>query len=130
MSIWTHIAGVIRLDTLPSFKTKSAIARVKEIFNKNVPWGSEGPLEFTVQEIRSHINILWCNVIFHGDLRDYDNIDEVEKWIRESCKACVDQLKCIIRQAIIQIEVEYEGSALLLYSSRGWKRMCLKWKGG
>jgi len=126
MSIWTHVAGVIRIDGFNS-KTKEDFEKIlgKEInweddwddlrlkYNKFLPNGSEGSLNFTVWE-NPEENSLDCNTItIFGDLRDYDNIKEIEEWFKE----ILYNSGLMIRQAIIAIECEDGRNKIVHYGS-------------
>lgn len=122
MSNWTHISAIVRLDNMllamimpeklkavnvirdlhgqkPIDPVQEAIDNVLEHFNKEVPTGSEGPLnialhvwptseDFDLAGGTTHLfkgSMYWADIIISGDLRDFDDPFEVEDWLRERC---------------------------------------------
>lgn len=115
MSIWTHVAAVVRID---DFQTPNG-TNYKDYFGKEIhfgdgveawndyhkhpedylPCGSEGSLSSSIW-VNPHTNHLDAyTVTIFGDLRDYSATEEILEWFKE-------KLKCIpmIRQAVITIE--------------------------
>ena len=104
MSQWTHVAGCIRIDDLDSIMYgTSAMSRIAEAFKVYpLPEGSEGPLQVRIIETREHESSLsWGLAYVWGDLRDYDNAQEVFAWAEEVC----EQLS--VRQCAILVDVEF-----------------------
>lgn len=131
MSVWTHIAGVIRIDDLrleehPHEEIVEKIDSVigkeclwsspKEIWEdavanptKYMPMGSEGSLQKSI----------WINpdpscaaayvVSIWGDLRDFDNVEEIKEWFNSICG------KMWVRNAVITIECEDGNSDVVVY---------------
>ena len=109
MSTWTHVAAVIRIDCLRlsglpgnnidlGFPVKfgDPPERWKQC---TVPCGSEGSLEHFVHE-NPHKNDTAAYVVtIWGDLRDYDNVDEIIKYLN---RVTSDQM---IRQGTAEIRV-------------------------
>jgi len=93
--------------------------QVEAIFRRNTPSGSEGPLRFMVEETGEPRNsVVWANVVLYGDLRDFGSDEDtcrLMEWIRRSCKACEKELKCLLREAVIQIDVEGKQTFILSY---------------
>jgi len=110
MSQWTHVAGVIRydaLDILPNrefapFHPKDVLGRQsywddQELGDSFLPHGSEGSLHYHVVDTHHEhdsCSLSAFQVIFWGDLRDYDNFDGIiqyfnrivtDAWIRAGC---------------------------------------------
>lgn len=129
MSKWTHVAGIIRIDSFrfDEKTTEEEVSRIKESLGKiltykdlynckigdnletNVPMGSEGTLEYTI-----HINpeiscVSSYTVSIFGDLRDYAESEEIIQWFDCMCS------KFLIRQAVIQIDVEGEDTIIHKY---------------
>lgn len=109
MSVWTHIAGVIRVDCIrciskPDFN-KIFVRCLWDENNKdcNMPMGSEGSLDFRVIENPDKDSLAAYTVVVFGDLRDFGvaNIPEIEDWWNKVLEQCG-----MIRQAILQIQPE------------------------
>lgn len=109
MSVWTHVAGVIRVDCLrcigePEFN-KIFIKSLWGEHNSdcNMPSGSEGSLDFRVIENPDKDAIAAYTVVIFGDLRDFgvDDIHKIEDWWDNVLEECG-----MIRQAILQIQPE------------------------
>jgi len=107
MSIWTHVCGIIRIDSVPKMD-KLWIKEIKEKlggYNSPVktPTGSEGDkIEYKI-EIVGEKNSLNRGIIYiWGDLRDFDvtNFQEIRDWLDR-----IDELSnCWIRQGVVRIE--------------------------
>ena len=109
MSQWTHVAGIIRLDSMganiiradTSFKNgmiKEAVAKVlgktcdfesgdKAWSQCGVPMGSEGSLQYRVHpnsEEDTH-SLNWGYVAIWGDLRDFgmESVLKIQEWFQE-----------------------------------------------
>lgn len=120
MSMWTHVAGVIRVDAIrgllptPDFKK----IFIKSLWNQrnkncNMPMGSEGSLDFRIIENPYKASIAAYTVVIFGDLRDFgeENVHEIEEWWNRVLKECG-----MIRQAVLQIQPEYGQEVILRYS--------------
>jgi hypothetical protein len=122
MSTWTHINGSIRIDALQEFepieeieKCFGKILRFEDMRNKNsgttLPCGSEGSLEYKIlvnpkkNDMAAYVVVIW------GDLRDYDNAEEVKVWF----KNIIYNSGFLIRQAVLQVEVESEKSEVIVF---------------
>ena len=109
MSIWTHVCGLIRFDAVPIVDLPSP-EEIRRIFYTRVPYGSEGPLIIEVVRLGPNVSnphpnifvfdVLYANVYIYGDLRDFDDMEYIANWVKESCKKCVDR-HLIIRQAVV-----------------------------
>ena len=117
MSIWTHINGNIRVNGLDGL-TKDV--NIKEILGEIVnyesnkvettlPCGSEGSLEYLIWNNPDKGSIIRNNISIFGDLRDYDNSDEIEKWFKEVCS------KLWIRNAVLEVEIESAHHFILIH---------------
>lgn len=67
--------------------------------NTTLPCGSEGSIEYRIISNEDLSNIAAYNIPIWGDLRDYDSVDEIEKWFRDVCS------KLDVRDAVIEIVV-------------------------
>ena len=118
MSQWTHIAGLIRVDDLvlsPLDNPKEKIARAfgntakyessKETWDKcNVPYGSEGSVQYQIERTGSNNELAWGVVFIWGDLRNYSGANEIYDWLVNACK------DLMIRSCIVKIDIEYVSS--------------------
>lgn len=130
MSVWTHVSGNIRIDWLflGSESEEDAVNQIRESFGDtvtfdtlgliscSVPCGSEGSLQYKVVINEGSNSISFCNVVIWGDLRDYDDYQEIFDWIKDSCK------KFMVRGCAVSIEIEYD-STYLVYGSYGAIKM-------
>ena len=129
MSIWTHVAGVIRLDSLHCME--DITPQIKKLFNTwefesplseiekcNVPDGSEGSLQIEIWENPDKSCSASHNIYIFGDLRDYGKDDKKKfiAWWKKTIKNCRKIKNCFgIRNAVINIEFE-DGDYLVLDS--------------
>ena len=115
MSTWTHINGSIRIDGIPMLQqeiaTKENVQKIigntcsfeddEIVWDKcTVPCGSEGSLQYEVVKAGDGLT-LWTVCVF-GDLRDYDDLEEVTGWFNKITK----ESGLMIRSAILEIGVE------------------------
>ena len=122
MSIWTHVAGVIRIDDfrlkghIPDFDELIGIeCRWNDSFSvwdeqeahpeKFLPMGSEGSLQKTIWINPNTSSLAAYTVTIFGDLRDYEDPDKIIEWFKNKCKT-IENIY-IIRQATITAETEY-----------------------
>lgn len=117
MSVWTHVAAVFRIDGIQEFGKPN----FEEIFGKQCLWndsgavwedacknpekylpmGSEGTLETSVWVNPRGNELAAYTVTVFGDLRDFNDIEFVEKWFDNSCRKAEN-----VRQAVVTIECE------------------------
>lgn len=131
MSVWTHVSGTIRLD---AFRLNMADSLTKDDFDKifiqstwdnynencNMPCGSEGSIEYSVKisDKLNHISNSYV-LTFTGDLRRYDNIDEIVNWWK-SIPSLIKKLQdetgkiCYIRDGSMIAYTEFTSEATLL----------------
>lgn len=114
MSTWTHVAGIVRYDSLLADRKSvlHTIRYIEDMFH-DAPSGSEGGLAFDVipmfehdqksQGVIVHGPYL-ANAIISGDLRDFgpDDWPQLEAWFDKVSDA--DEPDLNIRQAILLIE--------------------------
>lgn len=121
MSIWTHVAGVVRIDAIrfdpndiPDFDAifgrewtfddmwDDEPAYIDSIENPDafMPCGSEGSLEKSVWINPDRSSMASYVVTIFGDLRDYDSPVSIIEWFKKCCG------KVMVRQAIITVETE------------------------
>jgi hypothetical protein len=110
MSIWTHVVGCVRVDGLPGIVPKCTKEAIRETIGpmslfddwndkSKLPSGSEGSLHYEI--IEYDFGLPWIAIPFWGDLRDFDNPDEIKKWWSE----LLPKLG-MIRDAVLRVEVE------------------------
>ena len=125
MSIWTHVAGMIRVDhnffnieeddKSIEYKTQQALSKIfiSSLYNKynakcNMPNGSEDSLQFKVilRDYPNSVNV--AQIAFWGDLRDYD-YDKAKKefkpWLKKVIKK-LERNKLNIRQLSFLVSPE------------------------
>ena len=124
MSNWTHVAGIIRVNSLRQTgdTEQQAKERMLKIFGKSfgfedvdafddaeinpndyLPFGSEGSLDIDIWINPEISSIAAYTISIFGDLRDYDNPDEIVSWFKRKC----NQLS--VRQAAIVVNNEQNG---------------------
>lgn len=109
MSQWTHVAGCIRIDDLESIMYgTSAMSRIAEAFRVYpLPEGSEGPIQVKIVETREHESALsWGLAYVWGDLRDYDDAQEVFAWAKDVCAQLFEN-RSFVRQCAIVVDIEF-----------------------
>lgn len=120
MSVWTHIAGIIRVDDI---RFTDEIPNFDIIFGKEwtfddlwnstpvyddfetnpetfMPSGSEGSLTKSVWVNPDRSEMGAYTISIFGDLRDYDTPEKIVEWFKERCN------EVWVRQAIISVETE------------------------
>ena len=108
MSQWTHINASIRFDTLMGMGEPTREELGEPCYFENMekcgdklPYGSEGSLDYRIIQRTDCENCMASHaVVFFGDLRDYDDVEEIMEYFNNITK---DK---IIRSGIIEIEVE------------------------
>ena len=110
MSKWTHIAGVIRIDQLLIGIKQLTLEDVVNILQVDAPSGSEGGLRITADKTQiietSGFEAVWGSVTFVGDLRDFEDTEKVENWLKQ-IPGKLKKHQAMIRQATISIDVEF-----------------------
>ena len=125
MSVWTHVAGIIRVDGFRlnesdpepnwdeligkelNWDDDSEVREVREI-RKNyhkcseefMPCGSEGSLKKVIWKNPDKNSLASYTVSVFGDLRDYDDLVKIEKWFTKVCS------KLWVRDAVITADCE------------------------
>lgn len=116
MSIWTHVNGNIRIDSMrfsgsEVSKINSVLGKIvnydDEDWSTTLPCGSEGSLEYNIWENPRESSLSAYSVSIWGDLRDYSNIEEIKRWFNFIIK------QFMVRDAILSISVE-DGDSIIL----------------
>lgn len=128
MSKWTHVSGVIRIDDFSfisrrkrnTSKTVEKIIGPMCLFEKwnndsKLPTGSEGSIAYKVIQDKDESSLARFTVVFYGDLRDYDDLQEIKEWfikLREEIEATDNEM--IYRDAILKAWVESTDKPLII----------------
>ena len=108
MSSWTHIVGCIRVDGIPTMGNRTsdiskALGPMSTFEQSNdsctLPCGSEGSLQYRVIEYDS--GLPWIAVPIWGDLRDYDDVEGITTWWKDTL-----QKFPMLRDAVLRVRVE------------------------
>ena len=117
MSIWTHVAGVIRVDAIRGLLPTPDFDKIfiKSLWGDtnmdcNMPMGSEGSLDYRVIENPDKDSIAAYTVVIFGDLRDVgaDDIPDIKEWWEHT----LTQFD-MVRQAVLQIQPENGDTVIL-----------------
>ena len=123
MSNWTHVAGIVRIDSFRLFESKEM--NFDEIFGKEIhfddsyedwkdarmhpgkylPLGSEGSLTKTVWINPDESHLAAYTVSVFGDLRDHQSSDAIIEWFKDICS------RLNVRNATISAYNEQNGDA-------------------
>ena len=127
MSNWTHVAGVIRVDSFRDFVSENLdfddrigkechFTDPYEIWHeqekhpeKFLPMGSEGSLHKLVWENPKKNYTAAYTVTIFGDLRDHDDPQEIVDWFKNICS------KLWVRNAVVTVDNECNGSLTWTY---------------
>lgn len=114
MSQWTHVCGAIRIDSFPvvddinkgkvkaAFGTTCVFDDSEDVWEMcDVPCGSEGSLQYKIDDNGGEYSITWGIVYIWGDLRHYSNPQAIYEWIKKACS------NFMIRSCSVKIDVEY-----------------------
>ena len=115
MSIWTHVTGIIRLETglkLDNNDIENLIGKrilykapkelkdeYKEHPERFMPKGSTGSLNFHVYNNQNKYELPSCIISIFGDLEDYSDTDEIINWFKSRVKSSI----YTVRQACITV---------------------------
>lgn len=130
MSNWTHVSGIIRVDSFrldplePDFWEKTIGKECrwdspKEVWyeasdhgERFMPMGSEGSLHMEVWENPDESHVDAYTVSIFGDLRDHDDGPYEAKVIEWFHKACdrIEEVFCV-RNAVIEVCNDWNGAA-------------------
>lgn len=122
MSVWTHVAGTIRIDdfgVLVGQPTDFLKVFIRDTWthpnkNGNMPTGSEGSLDVEFIERNEEDSAAYFKTIsIFGDLRDFNKEDcnLIREWWKNISMYCGE--KCFIRQAVLQVIPE-DGESFVL----------------
>ena len=114
MSTWTHVAACIRVDDLRMMGFDSALPNL-EARLKDVPEGSEGPLDFHIWVNPVQEAMAAYSVMISGDLRDFEDAGEIIAFLE---KLTEDEM---VRQGVATIWVDTGTTITLRHDSRQWR---------
>jgi hypothetical protein len=139
MSKWTHLAGIIRLDNLSRlfpFGKRPREADILSCFKPDLPKGSEVGTRIglhvwettnSYERASDSLDLMyegrsyWGDIIISADLRnvgdDPQDVQRIRGWFEESCDRLKKLTGIMIRQAILQIEVEFSSTYTLFLHS-------------
>lgn len=127
MSTWTHIAGVIRFDGLAGISKDPVLGNTVKYEDKedawdkcDVPMGSEGSLEYTIRRNPDPSCMALNVVTIFGDLRDYDDTDEVIAYFNRIVEGQM------VRNGVFTVEVESGESRQFVYTDESWVELSCK----
>jgi len=123
MSQWTHVAGIIRVDSFWGIimQPDQTAELLRRIF-KDPPKGSEGAAKIDMLITREHNSMSWGHLCISGDLRNVGETEEDIQSIVTWFKDCLGQFpanKLMARDAVLSIEIEYKDKILLTLDPNG-----------
>lgn len=127
MSTWTHVNGSIRFDSIrfsamndklkPELGNKVSFDDDEAAWDAcDIPCGSGGSLDYSIIENKDISSMAAYVVTIWGDLRDYDNLEEIKKYLEKITK---DRM---IRSGVVEINIESKTDTILCYDKgkREW----------
>lgn len=132
MSQWTHISGMIRFDTMQvmlGISDKELIQRVRSRMGNtvdfadsekkwdacNVPKGSEGSVQYEVFLTNESNHLARVVVAIWGDLRDFEDVDAVEAWVKKVGVSDIKRDGLGVRSGIVYVQPESQAPTVLRY---------------
>lgn len=121
MSQWTHVAGIIRIDSMAGILSADTIKLTLKALmgtpvtyedlmgddiETHVPMGSEGSLQYEIVKTRDENGLPWGHVAVWGDLRDYTDVEAIKVWFQEWIAALCAETPSFIRSAVVTVRVE------------------------
>jgi hypothetical protein len=125
---------MIRFDTLQLGSDYELVERVKKrmgilcdyeddekIWNAcTIPKGSEGSIQYEVILTNDCNSLARIAVAIWGDLRDYENVDEIVNWIKRIGGTDLRKDFLGVRSGIVYIEPEFKSPTVLRYDKEVW----------
>lgn len=117
MSQWTHVHGIIRVDSMLGIISPGSPKDALKGCFENAPKGSEGPVGVHFTETRTHNSMSWGFVALEGDLRDFGEVDvpTIEAWLRKALDGFKAK-QCFARDFVVGVSVEY-GPTIIYYGN-------------
>lgn len=141
MSQWTHVAGTIRVDGLsgasgdvpraeemlllksilgPTFSYCDSVEKFEKCKAEGLPIGSESSIQYRINIYGEEGSMDRGTIVIWGDLRDYDNVDEIRMWFFKSLAALQFDVSTFdVREAVLVIDVEFSGKKIVLLYDEG-----------
>ena len=139
MSNWTHVAGIIRVDSI--FGQMPNVDRIRSIIGKELdynssndewdnfdkhleeylPCGSEGSLHATIWKNPNKSSVAAYTVSIFGDLRDHDSATDIIKWFRNKT-LMLDLASCGVRNACVTASNECFGVKNWTYNENAFRQ--------
>lgn len=124
MSNWTHVAGIIRMDSIRGFASEPNFDELigKEVRfedevkvwddaeenpDKYLPIGSEGSLEKSVWINPDESHCAAYVISIFGDLRSHDSAEEIVEWFKNKVTKIEEGEFGWVRQAVITVWNEF-----------------------
>lgn len=117
MSIWTHVAGIVRIDDIrflgetnwtEYFGKEVHFSSPKDVWEDYdehpegyLPVGSEGGLYSSLWVNPDEHSMAAYTLMIFGDLRDYVTPEKIIEWFKEKLSGIP-----VVRQAVITVETE------------------------
>ena len=124
MSVWTHVAGVVRIDGFTELNQDEIFGKeckwndgdevwreFEEHKERFLPYGSEGTLEKLVWRNPRENEFDAFMVTIFGDLRDHYNPDAIVEWF----KSTIEKHNLWVRNAVITVRNELNGTRTFAY---------------
>jgi hypothetical protein len=136
MSQWAHVNGSIRIDGItgllpnPDFKSMFRTCNYEDPEDKwkacNVPKGSEGSLKINIWQNPDDSCMARFTINIFGDLRDYENKDEIKNWFTDICT----KHDLMIRDAVLTCDIEYNSiSVFTFYNDKIYEKKIKRTEG-
>lgn len=130
MSIWTHVAGIVRIDSFDIIPDETFVEKIGNIIKWEspswewdlaekkpelfTPFGREGGINYNIIENQEKGSIDKYCVTFYGDLRDYDDINAIENWFEK----ILYESEFMIRDAVLSIDLEFGEKRIVSYNEK------------
>lgn len=122
MSNWTHVAGIIRVNSMAEIDFDKVIGKEclwsspSEVWedaetnpDKYLPMGSEGSLQKSIWKNPDGNCLASYTISIFGDLRDHHSTKDIVEWFEEKCKVLW------VRNAVITVNNEAFGTETYTY---------------
>ncbi len=127
MSIWTHVAGIVRVDgigsvtpPIPKFNTWQWEDDDATIDACDVPAGSEGSLYVEIWEAKEN-SVAKYTVSVFGDLRDYDDEEAIIAFFNKITSKGYAPIG--VRGGVFTVKVEGKSGRSFAWVDEEWKEM-------